>query len=167
MRVSRPRVRLTDRTTSEFFALARPLPCYHICMWSPRDHLPLYIYLPASNSSKPYVCGSVLSSLHNQVVHGIHELMSSRRRRQSSQPPKAWTGTNPITQRASNPANMSNGSEKPLPRLPQQTQAKAGTNAHADKHAHDRLLYLLAHCTVSESNQTPISMRLYTRRGGG
>jgi len=76
-------------------------------------------------------------------------LMSSQRRRQTSQPPKAWTGTNPITQRASNAASMPNGSEKPLPRLPTQSQPKAGTNAHADKHAHDRLLYLLAHCTVS------------------
>lgn len=65
VRVSRRRVRLTDRTTSEFFALARPLPYYHICMWSPRDHLPLYIYVPASNLSEVYVCGTISSSLHN------------------------------------------------------------------------------------------------------
>jgi len=62
------------------------------------------------------------------------------------QPPKAWQGPNPITQRAN--SSMSNGTEKPLPKLPPQAQAKSNGDSHAEKHAHDRLLYIIANFTV-------------------
>lgn len=51
---------------------------------------------------------------------------------------KAWQGPNPITAKTS-PSSLSNG-DKPLPKLPQQTQ-----QARVDRHAHDRLSYLFAH----------------------
>ncbi|KAK4496344.1 hypothetical protein PRZ48_012324 [Zasmidium cellare] len=61
------------------------------------------------------------------------------------QPPKAWQGPNPITQRASN--NLPNGNEKPLPKLPSQAQSqqpKTSSDLHADKHAHDRTIFLFS-----------------------
>lgn len=42
---------------------------------------------------------------------------------------------------------MSNGADKASPKMPPQTQKNSG-DANADKHAHDRLLYLLANFAV-------------------
>lgn len=74
-------------------------------------------------------------------------------RKQTPQPPKAWQGPNPITQRASNSAALANGNEKILPKIPAQSQQRSSPHSHADKHAHDRLLFLLAHCTVSDTKR--------------
>lgn len=74
----------------------------------------------------------------------VHWLTTWYRKQQNAQP-KAWQGPNPITQRAS--SSMSNGADKASPKLPPQTQKSSG-DANADKHAHDRLLYLLANFAV-------------------
>lgn len=73
-------------------------------------------------------------------------LTTHRSRKQQTPQPKAWQGPNPITQRAS--SSTPNGTEKPLPKLPPQSQGKTPGDSHADKHAHDRLLYIVAHFTV-------------------
>lgn len=49
---------------------------------------------------------------------------------------KAWQGPNPITAKSS-PSSLPNG-DKPLPKLPMQAQ-----QGRVDRHAHDRLSYLL------------------------
>lgn len=46
---------------------------------------------------------------------------------------------------------MSNGADKASPKLPPQTQKNSG-DANADKHAHDRLLYLLANFAVGSNS---------------
>lgn len=71
-------------------------------------------------------------------------------RKQSPQPPKAWQGPNPITQRANSSAALPNGNEKSQSRSPAQSQQGINTPSHAESDAHDRLLYLLAHCKVSD-----------------
>ena len=72
--------------------------------------------------------------------------MGRNRKQQQAPQPKAWTGTNPITQRAS--TNNTNGTEKPLPKVPSQSQTKSSTESHSDKHAHDRALFVIANFTV-------------------
>ncbi|KAK4896631.1 poly(A)-binding protein binding protein [Elasticomyces elasticus] len=73
---------------------------------------------------------------------------------------KAWSGTNPtiLPQRSATPNGTA--TEKPLPKLPtqaqqqqnnakqtqQQQQTQPEVNGVADKHAHDRLLYVLGNC---------------------
>ncbi|KAK5718957.1 poly(A)-binding protein binding protein [Elasticomyces elasticus] len=75
---------------------------------------------------------------------------------------KAWSGTNPtiLPQRSATPNGTS--AEKPLPKLPSQAQQQQNNNntkqqqtqpqpqqevnGVADKHAHDRLLYVLGNC---------------------
>ena len=79
-----------------------------------------------------------------------------RNRKQQPLQPKAWQGPNPITQRAS--TNIPNGTEKPLPKIPSQAQTKSTADAHADKHAHDRALYLLANFTVSHLERVAASV---------
>ncbi|KAK5110100.1 hypothetical protein LTR62_006234 [Meristemomyces frigidus] len=77
------------------------------------------------------------------------------RKQQQSAQPKAWQGTNPITQRPS--SSMTNGTEKPLPKLPQHAQqVHHGGKAEksADKHAHDRLLFAVANCMGLEATLT-------------
>lgn len=70
-----------------------------------------------------------------------------RNRKQQPPQPKAWQGPNPITQKAS--AVIPNGTEKPLPKPPSsQPQTKNTAESNADKHAHDRALYLIASFTV-------------------
>jgi hypothetical protein len=60
--------------------------------------------------------------------------------------PRAWQGPNPITQRAS--ASTPNGTEKAVPKPQSQAQQKNTAESNADKHAHDRALYLIASFTV-------------------
>lgn len=69
-------------------------------------------------------------------------------RKQTPTPQRAWTGTNPITQRPTNSPSLANGSDKSQPRSSTQAQHKGNGDLSADKQASDRLLYLLAHCTV-------------------
>ncbi|KAK3644106.1 poly(A)-binding protein binding protein [Elasticomyces elasticus] len=73
---------------------------------------------------------------------------------------KAWSGTNPtiLAQRSATPNGTA--TEKPLPKLPSQAQQQQNNNSKqqqqpqpqpevngiADKHAHDRLLYVLGNC---------------------
>lgn len=85
--------------------------------------------------------------------------LTARVYRKQQAPPKAWQGPNPITQRAS--STLSNGTEKPLPKLPPQAQSKSSGDSHAEKHAHDRLLYIVAHFTVRL--QEPVGIRLCDR----
>lgn len=83
----------------------------------------------------------------------------ARATRKQQQPPKAWQGPNPITQRASN--NLPNGTEKPLPKLPSQSQSqqlKSSGDLHADKHAHDRTVFLVSQFIV----RIPLSFASYT-----
>ena len=68
-------------------------------------------------------------------------------RKQSTPQPRAWQGPNPITQRAA--SGMTNGTEKPLPKLPPQPHDSPNPLGNADKHAHDRLLFAIANCMVS------------------
>jgi hypothetical protein len=81
-------------------------------------------------------------------------------RKQTPTPQRAWTGTNPITQRPTNSPSLANGSDKSQQRSSTQPQHKGNGDLPADKQASDRLLYLLAHCTVrhtdnsSEPNRT-------------
>jgi hypothetical protein len=63
-------------------------------------------------------------------------------RKQTPTPQRAWTGTNPITQRPTNSPSLANGSDKSQPKFPSQPQSSS------DKQASERLLYLLAHCMV-------------------
>ncbi|KAK1092865.1 poly(A)-binding protein binding protein [Friedmanniomyces endolithicus] len=62
--------------------------------------------------------------------------------RRSQQPQtKAWQGTNPITQRAA--PSTTNGTEKPLPKLPPQAQNTGKQESGADRHLHDGLLFMM------------------------
>lgn len=64
---------------------------------------------------------------------------------------KAWTqGTNPITQRSSTPgtANGAASAPKPTPSAKSQASTARETNT-PEKHAHDRLTFLLANFMVS------------------
>ncbi|KAK0286738.1 poly(A)-binding protein binding protein [Friedmanniomyces endolithicus] len=62
--------------------------------------------------------------------------------RRSQQPQtKAWQGTNPITQRAA--PGTTNGTEKPLPKLPPQAQNTGKQESGADRHLHDGLLFMM------------------------
>jgi hypothetical protein len=69
-------------------------------------------------------------------------------RKQTPTPQRAWTGTNPITQRPTNSPSLANGSDKSQPKFPSQPQQKGPADSSSDKQASERLLYLLAHCTV-------------------
>jgi hypothetical protein len=69
-------------------------------------------------------------------------------RKQTPTPQRAWTGTNPITQRPTNSPSLANGSDKSQPKFPSQPQQKGNADSSSDKQASERLLYLLAHCTV-------------------
>ena len=69
-------------------------------------------------------------------------------RKQTTTPQRAWTGTNTITQRPTNSPSLANGSDKSQPKFPSQPQQKGPADSSSDKQASDRLLYLLAHCTV-------------------
>ncbi|KAK5133964.1 hypothetical protein LTR08_007084 [Meristemomyces frigidus] len=73
-------------------------------------------------------------------------------RKQQAPQPKAWQGPNPITQRAS--PNTTNGTEKPLPKLPPQAQGKSSGDSRAEKNAHDRLVYLIAELTGCDATLT-------------
>ena len=74
-------------------------------------------------------------------------------RKQTPTPQRAWTGTNPITQRPTNSPSLANGSDKSQPKFPSQSQSSS------DKQASERLSYLLAHCTV---RSTPNYIITYT-----
>ncbi|KAK3671845.1 poly(A)-binding protein binding protein [Recurvomyces mirabilis] len=79
----------------------------------------------------------------------------NRKQQQSSQP-KAWQGTNPITQPRTS-SGMTNGTEKPLLKLPQQAQQAPPTSradSPAEKHAHDRLLFAVANCIGLDATLT-------------
>jgi hypothetical protein len=78
-------------------------------------------------------------------------LTMPRNRKQTPTPQRAWTGTNPITQRATNSPSLANGSDKSQPRSSAQPQHKGNADMTAEKQANDRLLYLLAHSTVRTS----------------
>jgi hypothetical protein len=69
-------------------------------------------------------------------------------RKQTPTPQRAWTGTNPITQRPTNSPSLANGSDKSQPKFPSQPQQKGTADSFSDKQASERLSYLLAHCTV-------------------
>ncbi|EME44508.1 hypothetical protein DOTSEDRAFT_72098 [Dothistroma septosporum NZE10] len=64
--------------------------------------------------------------------------------RKQQQPANVWAnGRNPITSR--NSSTTPNGTEKPLPKLPSLGQQfKSSTDLNADKHAHDRSVFLLS-----------------------
>lgn len=76
----------------------------------------------------------------------INELITFFYRKQQPPQPKAWQGPNPITQRAS--TSTPNGTEKPLPKTPVQSRDKSLADSNADKHAHDRALYIIANFIV-------------------
>ncbi|KAK0938209.1 poly(A)-binding protein binding protein [Friedmanniomyces endolithicus] len=62
--------------------------------------------------------------------------------RRSQQPQtKAWQGTNPITQRTA--PGATNGTEKPLPKLPPQAQSASKQESGADGNLHDGLLFMM------------------------
>ena len=78
--------------------------------------------------------------------------MRRNRNKQQSQPPapKAWSGQKPSTLRASSSTATPtiNGTDKPLPKPPQQSQQKINGEGNNDKHAHDRAVFNLANCIV-------------------
>ncbi|KAK5114992.1 hypothetical protein LTR85_010030 [Meristemomyces frigidus] len=78
--------------------------------------------------------------------------VNGQNRKQQPPQPKAWQGPNPITQRVN--SSTPNGTEKPLPKLPPQAQGKSSGDSLADKHAHDRLLFLVAHFTGEDATLT-------------
>ncbi|KAK6431811.1 poly(A)-binding protein binding protein [Oleoguttula sp. CCFEE 5521] len=98
------------------------------------------------------------SGSNGRALEGTRKQAASpvdgQNKKQTSQPPKAWQGPNPITQRASNQSSMQNGTEKPLPKLPPQSPAGAPSDTHVEQHAHDRLLFLLAHSTGTDATLT-------------
>ncbi|KAK4549685.1 hypothetical protein LTR36_004986 [Oleoguttula mirabilis] len=51
-------------------------------------------------------------------------------------------------------ASMNGGTDKALPKLPPQAQAKSSAGSQVDKHAHDRLLYIIAHFTGQDATLT-------------
>ncbi|KAF2720732.1 hypothetical protein K431DRAFT_225624 [Polychaeton citri CBS 116435] len=69
------------------------------------------------------------------------ELIISRRRKQQSPQPKAWQGPNPITRGSA--SSQPNGIQPS--RLVSQPQSKPKSEGNAEKHAHDRLLWVVAH----------------------
>ncbi|KAI6800854.1 hypothetical protein KC361_g2108 [Hortaea werneckii] len=77
--------------------------------------------------------------------------VDGQNRKQQNAQPKAWQGPNPITQRAS--SSMSNGADNASSKLSPQTQKNSG-DSNADKHAHDRLLYLLANFAGQDATLT-------------
>jgi hypothetical protein len=70
--------------------------------------------------------------------------MANRNRKSQ---PKAWTGgSNPITQR---PVNSTNGTQKPQSPVSSPSQhSKHAVETNADKHAHDRALFLFSQFVV-------------------
>lgn len=76
-------------------------------------------------------------------------------RKQTPTPQRAWTGTNPITQRPTNSPSLANGSDKSQPRSSAQPQHKGNGDLPADKQGNDRLLYLFAHSTVRLAPEFP------------
>lgn len=87
-----------------------------------------------------------MAALRRPSLLELGQLLTACQSRKQQQP-KAWQGPNPITQRAS--SNTPNGTEKPLPKLPAQAPtAKSSCDLHADKHAHDRSIYLLSQFIV-------------------
>lgn len=73
----------------------------------------------------------------------LWRVLKAGRDRKASQP-KAWTGSNPSIRPTSTngpPKSQSPGS------APTQ-QNKSSTDAHADKHAHDRMLFLFSQLVV-------------------
>ncbi|UJO24152.1 PAB1-binding protein 1 [Fulvia fulva] len=89
----------------------------------------------------------------NATAASKHQLKSSSsakaldgqgQHKKQQQPANAWqNGRNPITSR--NSSTTPNGTEKPLPKLPSQgQQLKSSTDLNADKHAHDRSMFLFA-----------------------
>ncbi|KAK6438994.1 poly(A)-binding protein binding protein [Oleoguttula sp. CCFEE 5521] len=97
-------------------------------------------------------------SSNGRALEGTRKQAASpvdgQNKKQTSQPPKAWQGPNPITQRTGNQSSMHNGIEKPLPKLPPQSPAGAPSDTHIEQHAHDRLLFLLAHSTGTDATLT-------------
>jgi len=81
---------------------------------------------------------TMLESARKQTVSPVDS-----QNRKNSQLPRAWQGHNPITQRSSYSAASSNGVERTTKgMLP--SQMKSTSDAHGDKHAHDRALFLFA-----------------------
>jgi hypothetical protein len=64
-------------------------------------------------------------------------------------PPRAWQGTNPITQRPTNPT--SNGVAS-APRPSQNAGAFSGETASPMRHLNDRMMFLLANLSVSKES---------------
>ena len=88
-------------------------------------------------------------------------LMHWRYRKQ--QPTNAWqNGRNPITAR--NSSTTPNGTEKPPTKLPLQgQQLKSSTDfLNADKHAHDRSMFLLAQFVVRKHSCGHFATRIVT-----
>ncbi|KAF2479994.1 hypothetical protein BDY17DRAFT_29880 [Neohortaea acidophila] len=96
---------------------------------------------PGKSSSSNNNNGKALDAARNHAASPV----DGQKDKQASAPlPRAWQGTNPITQRAS--THTPNGTEKPLPKLPTnaRTPGKSAANPHAEKHAHDRALFILS-----------------------
>ena len=117
------------------------------CLWAWRIHFQSTSLLLPQASYPPhfflYFNMDDIDPLEQFLVQMT--LMMNRYRK--SQPPqqKAWTGTNPITQRASAP--IPNGTDKSTSRPTSQSQPKP-TETNGEKHAHDRALFLFASFTV-------------------
>lgn len=116
---------------------------------------------PRSASNDALACLGIISTpwsrhalashrnLHHPRAHQPLTMLSDRK--QTPTPQRAWTGTNPITQRPTNSPSLANGTDRSQPKFPSPSQNKGSADATSDKHASDRLLYLLAHCTVNHS----------------
>ncbi|KAI7518423.1 hypothetical protein KC331_g21220, partial [Hortaea werneckii] len=107
---------------------------------------------PSANSGKQqFKTGAAAAKAMDGARKQAASPVDGQNRKQQNAQPKAWQGPNPITQRAS--SSMSNGADKTPPKTPPQTQKNSG-DANADKHAHDRLLYLLANFAGQDATLT-------------
>jgi hypothetical protein len=106
---------------------------------SPRNHIRI---TPTNHRLR---MSSEANSVLECRIHGEPRLIKFSLRRNNSQ--KAWTqGTNPLTQKPSYAQQNGNTShQKPLPSPKPMGPKETNT---PDKHANDRLIFLLSNCIV-------------------
>ena len=102
-----------------------------------------------------------IGALHCSISHSsLH--MASRR----NAPQKAWTtGTNPITQRSTTPAQQNGAGSQAKSVVPKPPDNRE-TNT-PDKHANDRLLYLFGNMMVRESQASQALIKLTIKGTSG
>ncbi|KAK5171388.1 poly(A)-binding protein binding protein [Saxophila tyrrhenica] len=105
-----------------------------------------------SNSSS----GKAMDGARKQTASPV----DGQNRKQSTPQPRAWQGTNPITQRASTSTPNGTHASTPKPQTPSQLKSTADSNT--EKLMQDRALFLLANCVSHDATVTLKNGEQYT-----